>query len=544
MSKKERKARHLAAARLLEESGPDEDEIVEVLASHYVEAFNAAPDAPDAVEIKAKAREALEQAGRRAASLAAAVEALRYFEQAIELAEDPRVVAHLREQAGQMCFFMGDLKRTRAHLDEARELFGSLGDLRGAARAAAIMGSALRPEGRLEEAVELMEPALGVLADEEPDESVAILAAELGRALLFLGHREAAFDRIEQALTIAERLQAPRALSEAMDTKALVLLSFSRPEEATLLLQHSLDIALEHNLGEAAARALNNLGAFMNERDEHEAELEYGSRSVELARKLGNRPWLEVTSLGIVSPLLFLGRWDEAIQSFEEAKQVGGDAFGTRGAAELPTIGFVFVYRGEIEKARGVLALSMSAESEDIQARAAWHTLNAMLCRVEGKFADAWASATVVFELRAELGDRSPSTKDAIVELCETGFATKDLDKVNEVLDVVRVWQPGELTPYTRAQVQRFEARLKVARDLDPTEDFDSVRRAFDKMSMPFWKAVVSTELAEWLLDQGRDGEAAPLVMDARATFEHLRATPWLERLDKSGAMETLAQAT
>ena len=64
------------------------------------------------------------------------------------------------------------------------------------------------------------------------------------------------------------------------------------------------------------------------------------------------------------------------------------------------------------------------------------------------------------------------------------------------------------------------------------------------EMDAPFWKAVVSTELAEWLMGQGRDTEAAPLVVEARATFERLRATPWLERLDKSGAMETLAQAT
>ncbi len=52
LSKKERKAKHLAAARFIEESwGGDEDEIVEVVASHYVEAYRAAPNAPDAEEM-------------------------------------------------------------------------------------------------------------------------------------------------------------------------------------------------------------------------------------------------------------------------------------------------------------------------------------------------------------------------------------------------------------------------------------------------------------------------------------------------------------
>jgi hypothetical protein len=42
MSKRERKSRHLAAASYLR-SVVDEDEIVEVVASHYLDAYLAAP---------------------------------------------------------------------------------------------------------------------------------------------------------------------------------------------------------------------------------------------------------------------------------------------------------------------------------------------------------------------------------------------------------------------------------------------------------------------------------------------------------------------
>ena len=60
-----------------------------MIASHYHEAYRAAPDADDAAEVKAKARDRLVQAGNRAASLAAAAEARRWFEQALDLADDP-----------------------------------------------------------------------------------------------------------------------------------------------------------------------------------------------------------------------------------------------------------------------------------------------------------------------------------------------------------------------------------------------------------------------------------------------------------------------
>ena len=82
----ERKARHLAAAAHLEHaSAPGEQEIVEVLAAHYLDAYRAAPDADDAPEIKTSAREMLTRAGERAASLGGDREAEHYFERAAEL---------------------------------------------------------------------------------------------------------------------------------------------------------------------------------------------------------------------------------------------------------------------------------------------------------------------------------------------------------------------------------------------------------------------------------------------------------------------------
>src|SRR5207244_10532781 len=54
LARPDRKARHLAAAHHLERSwGQGEQEVVEVIAAHYLDAFRAAPDAPDAPEIRA-----------------------------------------------------------------------------------------------------------------------------------------------------------------------------------------------------------------------------------------------------------------------------------------------------------------------------------------------------------------------------------------------------------------------------------------------------------------------------------------------------------
>ena len=108
LSKRERRVRHLEAAVYLAEAFPEDEEIVEVLASHYLEAFRTAPEIEGADEIKAKAREMLARAGERAASLAASSEGQRYFEQAAELADHALEKAHLLDQAGQMAWRAGE----------------------------------------------------------------------------------------------------------------------------------------------------------------------------------------------------------------------------------------------------------------------------------------------------------------------------------------------------------------------------------------------------------------------------------------------------
>src|SRR5206468_4266008 len=101
LSKKERKARHLAVAANLEAGWSGEDvEVVEILASHYVDAYRAAPEATDAADIKAKAADALTRAGQRSLSLAAPHLAQNYLEQAIELTDNPGSLGLLHEQAG------------------------------------------------------------------------------------------------------------------------------------------------------------------------------------------------------------------------------------------------------------------------------------------------------------------------------------------------------------------------------------------------------------------------------------------------------------
>jgi len=116
LAKRDRKTKHLEVAHYLEQAwGQDEEEIVEVVASHYVEAYRLAPEAEDSRAIRDQARRMLVRAADRAASLAAAEEAESYFRRDAELTDSALERAELVERAGEMAHQMGHpMTRRRA----------------------------------------------------------------------------------------------------------------------------------------------------------------------------------------------------------------------------------------------------------------------------------------------------------------------------------------------------------------------------------------------------------------------------------------------
>src|SRR6185312_11249591 len=172
LSKHERKARHLAAAAL----DQDDDEVVEVVAAHYLAARDADPDAEDAEEITRHAAAALVRAGERVGALAASMEAQRYFEQAADLTAEPFERARLLERAGMMARDGARSTDALAHFERAMALFEEAGASHPRARVSARLGEVMWDTGRLREALERMDAALDLLSSEEPDADVAELA--------------------------------------------------------------------------------------------------------------------------------------------------------------------------------------------------------------------------------------------------------------------------------------------------------------------------------------------------------------------------------
>ncbi len=175
------------------------------------------------------------------------------------------------------------------HFEQAIEGFEGLGLTHPAARVRSRLGLLTwHLEGDIEQAIAEHGGAFDVLAGEEPDADLAMLAVTLARPLFFSGRHEDAMARNEVALDIAESLRLPEVLSDGLNTKGLLLSAAGRHEEAELLLRHALEVALTHDLSSAALRAYGNLTSIVSLRDRNREASELSLRGAR-ARQKGGR---------------------------------------------------------------------------------------------------------------------------------------------------------------------------------------------------------------------------------------------------------------
>jgi class 3 adenylate cyclase/tetratricopeptide (TPR) repeat protein len=522
LSKRERRSRHLAAAAHLQSAFPEEEEVVEVVASHYLDAYRAAPDADDAEEIKAKAREMLTRAGDRAASLAAAREAQRYFEHAAELADDVLARAALHDQAGRMAWRRGRAEEARGLMERAQAAFEAAGLSHPAARVSAKLAEIDFREGHPPEAVARLEKAFQALSTDEPDEDVAIVAGQLARFLVLNGQHEAAAPYFELALELAEALDLAEVFAEALTSKSLLLMRRNRLEESRIVLEGSLAHALAHDLPAASLRAFNNLSVVLESRDRYAEALELTDRALQHARRVGDRPWEGQMLAGPISGLILLGRWGEAASRVDEAESFPG-------AAQL-VIHLVAIdcWRGDLASARERLEqYSDLRDSEDMQARGGYTLHEAMVLRMEGKPGAGIETLEPLLARREELGVTFLIVKLSLVEAVEDAFDLGDAAKVDQLLGLIETLRPGERPPLLEAHAYRFRARQS-----GEEAGFATAEAKFRELEMPFWLALTQLEHSEWLIGESREDDAEPLLKEAREIFERLEARPYLERAD------------
>ncbi len=521
LSRRDRKARHLAAAEHLQSSLQDAPELAEVLASHYLDAVTADPDALDADAIRGRARETLIAAGQRAESLALGAEARAYFERAAALAADETQRASLLADAGGAAARTADRAGALQLLGVALSVLEAAGERQEGARTRMRMAEVLVSENRLEEARELMDTAREVLDDPA---ALAALAARRAQVEFLRGDYPDALRDAEMALSIADPRGLPEVIADAAVTKAIALGFLGRNTESGALLELGLRVALDADLSDQALRAHYNLAdhcAMIGRLDAAQVELE---RGMALARERGNRAWERDLMAQSTQVNVLAGHWDDVL-TVTEALRAASEDESTQVA--LTSAGFALASRGRTEELEALVA-GLGEGSE-------WFELALLKGMTE-------ALMLVQSGHVAQGVERIVAMGAGLVKMNGSSKAMYMIDAVDLLIEGERRDLVAQLAgdPNLRAaplmETGRSYARAVLHADAGERDQADAqLRRAIAggrATTTPYILGRCLYRHGALLIDLGRAADAATALREARALFAGVGATPWLERSD------------
>ena len=347
LARRERRSRHLAAARYYEQLG--DEELAGVLASHYLAAYEASTEGPEADALAVQARLALQGAAQRAAALGGHEQAVSYAEAALKITTNPSERASLLILAAESANVASRLELAESMASEALDIYRGLTDRASLAYAVGLLGRIFIDSGDLRRAIEAMESGLAEVGESDDDATAEVLA-NLSRAYMRSDQNQKAVETADRALNIAEHRNLVRIVAEALINKgsAMENLSGRRRESAAIL---ELAIRLAHDGGwtEVELRGLNNLTAALVEVDPRRA-LDVIHETIELSRRAGQRVtynW-QVGTAGMYAQLA-AEDWDRSLALIDEALSVQSisDSDRTRLVA---VSGAMRIIRGELSE--------------------------------------------------------------------------------------------------------------------------------------------------------------------------------------------------
>ena len=518
LAKRERRTRHLAAARYFEALG--DDELAGALASHYVAAHEASAEGAEADAVAIQARLALSGAAERAATLGAHEQAVSYLRQAIAITADPgeRAALHLRAAASANAAAIHD--DAEALVREGIDLARAAGDQGGVGAGEALLGEILIDAAQPKEAVEVLEAAIAAFPETGSGEVRATLLANLSRAFMRSNLSVKSVAAADLALDLAEHLGLDRIVAETFNNKGSALSFSGRRRESLALIQAAVDLAHAGGFVAAEVRAMNNLAASFEDlrqvRDQYRA-------AADLARRVGNRNMARWTMASArFGSYVLADDWDAALA---EAADDVADGQGSP-LDEIRTISLsavMHIARGESTDAIMARLEVLSGEISAPYATSAVHSLRSDRAWLAGDYPLAYDEAMVAAQdeqismfyyfdaLRAAIWER---------DLARAREVTRKMDEHPDT---------GAGVSADRSAGHAAVAALE-GRHEDAIAGYRAAMAAYRSIGAELWIARTVLNFATVMdVDHPAVREAAA---EARPIFERVRARAYLERLD------------
>jgi class 3 adenylate cyclase/tetratricopeptide (TPR) repeat protein len=521
LSKKDRKTRHLAAARYFEALGSDE--LAGGLAGHYLAAQRLAGDGPEADALAAQARVALRGAAERAAALGSHAQALTFIDLALAVTSDVGERADLHERAVESAKHGIDADVVERHAAGALEARRAGGDRVAIAAAAEVHGTVVAGwRSDPQRGLDLLLPAAEEFSDLADTEAGMRLLIAVARQYVRLQQYGPAMERIERLLPIAERLGLVEAIASGLSLKATVLHGTGRPQEAWVLVDGAFRLATAHQLHEREMYLRTGRTFHAQYMDPAEG-LELAREGQENARRLGSRAYTFLMVGNGVSCAFRTGEWDWADAQLDE--WLGEERLLSGGVVELLVDHAILAaVRGRDASADMARVVADLEGITDPQYVSYEHMARAWIALSEGRLPEA--------------ADRAETASDATSDFqmialpvaARAGLWAGDPSRVRQVvarldasIQLGRAFDADRVT--ARAGLAALEGRTTEA-----ASAYREALRAWRGLKLAWDEALTIIDMATVLGPADPEVRAAADV--ARATLRRLEASPYLDRLE------------
>jgi class 3 adenylate cyclase/tetratricopeptide (TPR) repeat protein len=528
LARRDRRTRHLAAARYFETLA--DEELAGVLASHYLAAHEASEAGPEADALAVQARLALRGAAERAAALGSHEQALGYLEQALAVTTDPNERVALTELAAESANAIGRDEPAQHYAREVIAHCAAAGDESGRLRAVALLGRVLLDNGHLDEAVDFMEEELaGVSQESDTPESAEVLA-NLSRAYMRTNKSQQSIDAADRALKVADVRNLERIVTEALINKASSMHSLGRLREARALHEKAVELADKNGFVDLQLRGRNNLSVAQVE-SEPVKGLQTVYEAIELARRVGQRGmfnWLAGTCAMYSGSI---GKdWDRALELLDETLTSSPSAYDR--ARAMLTRGLLLARRG-VDMSRLVPeAAAASAGINDGQIVGGLDYVRADVALFEGRFADSHQAA---LDAIAQWRDSEPFVLQPALH---AAVMTRHLANAQLIKQRLDAYPSG--TP-TAVAARAWAGAVVAALEGRPQEALRGMYEAYELFRQIQLNYDAATLVVDALHLFPDEAEVRAWVPDARALFESLGAQPFLRLLEEAVAAADVA---
>ena len=518
LSRRDRRARHLSAARHFESLA--DDTLTGAVASHFLEAYRAGPEGEEGEAVAFQARRALRAAAERAAALGSYEQAIGYLEQALSTATDPDERAQLSERAGALAEVGGEQELAQRYLRAAIDHYRARGDLVAVARSATHLTSALLASGLGQEAIAVAEDAVHETAGLDHEPEAARLMAELARAYMRSETPAKALDWAERALIAAEQLALVDVVAEALVTRATAIGQFGRRQEATVLMRGVLQLAEARGLTTTEIRLRINLSLLLLE-DDPAAALAVAQLGLQLVERLGLRTFASYLVGNATDAAWRTGDWAWALETIEDWMPRMHDPFDE--VAMLQSAALIRACRGDISE----------AELDDIESRASGLSdplvevnnfrTRAWFAFARGDWSDA-ASYATSFAGRVEI-----LVAPSLVLVARSALAQGDLAAARSALE--RLAPIAVRTAAGRVDQRTIAAGVAAAeaRTAEAVEEYRAAMQGWRDLGLAFDLALCALDFVTFVGPAHPEADAAG--GEAEQIFEQLGAAPFLARV-------------